>query len=286
MSAATPNHGSPARIYDQLFVPALFGPWGDALCDEADVRPGHAVLDVACGTGALATAASRRIGGRGRVVGLDANPEMLAVAREKADAVTWHEGRAEDLPFADATFDRVLSQFGLMFFDDPAQALRHMTRVLRPDGRLTVAVCDAIDHSPGYSVFTELLHRLFGGEVADGFRAPFRLGDRDRLLGIAREADLESVHVRRRDGSVRFASAAAMVSAERACAWTLGGILDEEQFHRLIAASEESLAPFTRDDGTLEFVMPALILEASPIPTATGPRPTEDPPTPPSGSAP
>jgi ubiquinone/menaquinone biosynthesis C-methylase UbiE len=64
-----------------------------------------------------------------------------------------------------------------MFFDDRAGALRQMMRVLRPGGRIAVAVCDAVENSPGYAAFAALLDRLFGTAVGDAFRAPFVLGD-------------------------------------------------------------------------------------------------------------
>ena len=259
---------SPAEIYDEEFVPALFGPWGSRVCELAGVGPGYRVLDVACGTGVAALAAAERVGPHGSVVGLDANPEMLAVARRKASPIEWWEGRAEALPFENESFDRVVSQFGFMFFENPVEALREMRRVLRPEGRFVVAVCDGLDHSPGYAVLTELLHRLFGPDAAEAFRAPFALGDRDRLRAIAAEAGVGSVEVRRVDGSVRFDSIDALVSAERACAWTLGGLLDEEQFARLREGARESLAPFAGADGSVDFTMPALCLLGSAAPPA------------------
>jgi len=172
----------------------------------------------------------------------------------------WESGRAESLPFADEDFDRVVSQFGFMFFEDKLAALREAMRVLRPAGRMAVAVCDGLDHSPGYAVFAELLHRLFGHGVADSFRAPFVLGDRERLLSLCADAGIVGARVTRHEGTVRFASIASLVSTERACAWTLGGLLDHAQFDRLVEAAEESLRPFTTADGALEFDMPTLIL--------------------------
>jgi ubiquinone/menaquinone biosynthesis C-methylase UbiE len=124
---ATVADRSPADVYDEQFVPALFAPWGPVLCDAARIAPGQRVLDVACGTGALTVAAAARVGPGGAVIGLDANPQMLAVARRKHPAgIEWIDGRAEALPFPDASFDAVASQFGLMFFDDRAAALREM----------------------------------------------------------------------------------------------------------------------------------------------------------------
>ena len=178
----TPTSPSPAEVYDRQFVPALFQYWTGIMTDNADIKPGQKVLDVACGTGVLACAAARQAGPDGQVVGLDPNPEMLSVARAKDNRIEWREGQAESLPFAEASFDHVVSQFGFMFFEDQKAALLEMMRVLRPGGRLTVAVCDAIDHSPGYAVLAELLHRLFGADVAQAFRAPFSSGERQQLM--------------------------------------------------------------------------------------------------------
>jgi ubiquinone/menaquinone biosynthesis C-methylase UbiE len=69
-----------AEAYEARFVPALFAEWAPRLVEAAGVAPGQTVLDVACGTGVVARAAADRLGGRGRVVGLDLNRGMLAVA--------------------------------------------------------------------------------------------------------------------------------------------------------------------------------------------------------------
>jgi ubiquinone/menaquinone biosynthesis C-methylase UbiE len=253
---------SAAEVYDQQFVPALFRQWGNIIKDVANVVEGNTVLDVACGTGVLAQAAQGAVGERGRVVGLDVNTEMLDVARRKSTVIDWREGLAEDLPFADETFDRVVSQFGLMFFEDKPRALHEAFRTLRRGGRMAFAVCDALDHSPGYAVFAELLHRLFGHEVAEAFRAPFSLGDPSVLTSHALKGGVQSPEVTRIDGSVRFDSILDLVHTERACAWTLGGLLDTDQFDRLLVASQESLDAFLTRDGRLEFTMPTLVLTA------------------------
>lgn len=253
---------SPANVYDQYFVPALFHHWGPVVADAAGVSTGQRVLDVACGTGALTVAVAERVGPEGAVVGLDPNDDMLSVARRKASAIDWQQGQAESLPFPDQSFDAVVSQFGFMFFEGPSTALREMMRVLKPGGRLAVAVCDALDHSPGYAVFTELLHRLFGEEVAQSFRAPFLCGDPDLLHSHCKDAGISDAKVARHEGKVHFDTVGALVSTERACAWTLGGVLDEAQFERLLPKAKESLQPFVTPDGTVAFDMPALIVTA------------------------
>jgi SAM-dependent methyltransferase len=161
----------------------------------------------------------------------------------------------------DNSFDAVVSQFGLMFFEDKAKAVAEMMRVLKPGGRLAVAVCDAVENSPGYGSFALLLDRLFGKEVGDAFRAPFSLGDAGRLYEICNEAELAGAEVVQRNGKVRFKSIDALVSTERACVWTLGGLLTDKQFERLLTESETVLRPFVVD-GTIEFDMPSLIIKA------------------------
>jgi ubiquinone/menaquinone biosynthesis C-methylase UbiE len=254
---------SPAEVYDQQFVPALFQHWSSVMIKAANIKPRQHVLDVACGTGALTCKAAEQVGNAGRIVGLDNNNEMLEVARTKEQRIEWHHGPAEALPFEDKSFDTVVSQFGFMFFEDQRAALIEMMRVLRPGGQLAVAVCDAIDHSPGYAVLAELLHRLFGNDVAQAFRAPFTSGDRQRLQALCEAAGITDAKVIRHDGPVRFASIQSLVATERACAWTLGGLLDDMQFERLAIEAEEAFQPFITQLGEVEFNMPTLIITAT-----------------------
>jgi SAM-dependent methyltransferase len=254
---------TPADVYEELFVPALFQQWGSIVGDAAQISLGDKVLDVACGTGVLACAAADRVGPRGAVAGLDANTDMLSVARRKNSRVEWREGKAEALPYPDESFNAVVSQFGLMFFDDRQAALREMMRVLRPEGRLAVAVCDTLDHSPGYAALAGLLQRLFGEHIADAFRAPFVLGDPEQLLAICIAAGITDAKVSQHNGSVRFASIKSLIATERACVWTLGGMLTDGQFAELLKESEQALKPFAGTDGNIVFDLPELIVTSS-----------------------
>src|SRR5262245_51467780 len=113
-----------AEVYEAFFVPALFGAWAPRVADAAQLAAGQKVLDVACGTGVLAREAARRVLPGGAVTGLDRNDGMLAVARRAAPDIDWRLGKAEALPLADGAMDSVVSQFGLMFFEDRRAALR------------------------------------------------------------------------------------------------------------------------------------------------------------------
>jgi ubiquinone/menaquinone biosynthesis C-methylase UbiE len=252
---------SPALIYHQQFVPALFGQWGPRLAAQANLRCGTAILDVGCGTGVLAAAAADMVGDE-CVTGVDINPDMLDVARQLRTKIKWFQAPAENLPFADASYDSVLSQFALMFFDSRVKGLAEMWRVLRPGGTLLVAVCDGIHRSPGYAVLAELLNSLFGPEVAESFRAPFSAGDADHLRELVQEAGIPDVSIQQQLGTVRFDTIGNMISTERACVFTLGGILDDVQFTQLMREADVAFRDFLTENGTLEFTMPALTIQA------------------------
>jgi ubiquinone/menaquinone biosynthesis C-methylase UbiE len=226
----------------------------------AAIAPGQRVLDVGCGTGVLACAAAARAGPQGHVVGLDPNAQMLAVARRKPGGGVWQSGRAEALPFEDASFDAVVSQFALMFVESKPAAVAEMLRVLRPRGRLAVAVWDSLDRAPGYRALTELLRKLFGAEIAGAMQAPFTLGDRRELLRLFKDAGATDAEVQTQPGTVRFESIDAMINTEHACVWTLGGVLDARQFAQLRRGAQDALRAFVGTDGGVQFDCPAHIV--------------------------
>ncbi len=244
---------SAADVYEEFFVPALFGQWGPRLAEAAGVGPGDAVLDVACGTGAAARAAAV-LGGR--VTGLDRNDGMLSVARRVAPAIDWQTGRAEALPFADGAFDAVLCQFGLMFFDDRAAALAEMWRVLKPGGRLAAAVWDAAENSPGYAAMIALIDRLFGARTANALRAPFVLGNRAELTECFAAAGISRTRIETVAGTARFASIEDWVTTD-VRGWTLAGMIDDLGFEALLEAARSDLAHLAAADGAVGFAAPA-----------------------------
>jgi SAM-dependent methyltransferase len=129
-----------AREIDQRFAPVVAG-----VLARAALRPGERALDLGAGTGAVAEQAARTVGPRGDVVGVDLSAAMLALARQRAEALglanlRYVEGRGEALPAADDAFDVVLASLSLMYVIDRAAAAREIARVLRPGGRLVAAV--------------------------------------------------------------------------------------------------------------------------------------------------
>ena len=136
-----------AKRYDLLIGILTLGREGalrEKMLNLGEVTPGESVLDVGCGTGTLAIAAKRRVGANGSVRGIDASPQMIARARQKAELakveVVFETARAETLPFSDAQFDVVLTTVMLHHLRRAAreQCVREIRRVLRPGGRLLV----------------------------------------------------------------------------------------------------------------------------------------------------
>ncbi|RWQ49675.1 MAG: hypothetical protein EOS82_16390 [Mesorhizobium sp.] len=89
------------------------------------------------------------------------------------------------------------------------------------------------------------------------------LGNAELLRSLCAKAGIEHAEVKRHRGTVRFASIETLISTERACIWTLGGLLDNEQFKRLLEEAERALMPYVTAAGAVAFDMPALVITAS-----------------------
>lgn len=252
---------SAAEVYEEFFVPALFGQWPDRVLNAVGVSEGDRVLDVGSGTGVLARAAVERVGETGRVAGIDANEGMLAVASRLTPKVSWQVGAAERLPYPDDSFDRVVSQFALMFFTDRHAALAEMARVLAPGRSVAIATWTSLDTTPGYAAMVELLGELFGSDAADALRAPFLLGEPEDVQKLVAGVFPDPV-VTTHDGTARFESIEAWVHTDIR-GWTLADRIDDDQYKQLLREANRRLARFTDTNGRVAFPAPALITTAA-----------------------
>ena len=165
-------------------------PFGEAVLARAGIEPGHRVLDVGCGAGALSLAAARQTGARGRVLSLDVSRTLLELARrrlaaaeiEHVDAV---EGDAQRHELPAGGFERIVSRFGVMFFDDSAAAFRNLRSGLAPGGSLTFACWGPIGQNPWMQVPREVTarHVQLPAPEPDA-PGPFRFADREAVLAM------------------------------------------------------------------------------------------------------
>jgi ubiquinone/menaquinone biosynthesis C-methylase UbiE len=234
------------EIYEQTLVGPLFQRWVDSLLEDVELGPGARVLDIACGTGIVARLAKKRLGATGRVVGVDLNPQMLAVARRVAPTIDWREGDASALPLGgNEQFDVVLCQQGFQFFQDRAAGAREMRRALVRGGRLGVSVWRPDEEWP-------VLHRL--REIAERHVGPIddrrhSLGDPGSIETALGDAGFHDIRSKRLSRTIRFTDGSAFVRLNAMALVSMSatsGTLDDDTHQRLVATVTHDSAELVR----------------------------------------
>jgi len=193
-------------IMNDLMSGGLHRLWKRHTVDQAAVRPGHHVLDLAGGTGDLALKFTRQVGPDGHVVLADINAAMLEQGRRRlvdagaAGNYSIAQVNAEVLPFDDKTFDRITIAFGLRNVTDKDAALRSMRRVLKPGGKALILEFSqpAKALKPAYDLYSFKVLPVIGKLVAqdeDSYQylaESIRMHpDQEKLLGMMQEAGFE-----------------------------------------------------------------------------------------------
>lgn len=239
-----------AEAYARHWHGLLAGVQGELLALAAPAA-GEAVLDVACGAGAVSVAAAAAVGPAGQVLGIDLAEAMVQAARRRARDLGFAHARfermdAERLALPDAAFDVALCALGLMYLPDPGAALRELHRVLRPGGRAVLAVWGERARC-GWAPLFGIVDDEVRSEVCPLF---FGLGHGEALARACAAAGLQVTVQRRRadvldhaDGAQ--ACAAAFVGGPVALAWSR---FDAGVRERVQARYLEAIAPWR--DGT------------------------------------
>ena len=187
---------------------------------------------------------------------------MLAVARRLRPQIDWRQGDATQLPFADASYDVVMSQFALMYFPDRTAALTEMVRVLRPGGRLVIAVwgplraCDGLrdrDGDHAASVWTS------SGGCPHG---AVRLGRRGHVARSLQGSWHQRGGIELREGTMTFPTIEVFVETEVKGS-PLEALLEEESYRGLMREAQEKLRRFRADGGDVIMPMDAFIITAA-----------------------
>ena len=202
--------GGPDRTHLRAMWGSVAGGWAEhsdyvdargahvteAMLDLTAPQPGERVLELACGAGGVGLAAADR---GSEVVLSDVAPEMTAIAARRAagrKGVSTLVLDLEEIAQPDASYDVVLCREGLMLTPDPARAAREIARVLRPGGRVAVAVWAARERNPWLGIVLDAVSAQIGAPVPPpGVPGPFSLTDPDRLAGLLADAGFEDVAV-------------------------------------------------------------------------------------------
>ena len=256
--------GSIPALYDRLLVPMLFAPWADDLAERIAALAPRDVLEIAAGTGVVTERLARALPDA-NIVATDLNPAMLDEARRHVPGVTIEPADAQALPFADASFDAIACQFGVMFYPDRPAAQREARRVLRPGGHYIFSVWDRIDRNPASKAIGDAVAALFPDDPPRFLeRTPFGHHDTAVLAEELRDAGFARVEVaslvkpngpitarEAAEGLCRGSPLAAEISAH-----------GEDAMDRAVAAAAAALGAMTGNDGKLHAPMAAHVLTA------------------------
>lgn len=183
------------------YVDTRVGEITEKMLELTAPQAGEAVLELACGPGSVGLAAAPRVGPTGVVVMSDVVPEMAQIAADRASQLGLRNVATkvldlEDIAEPDETYDVVLCREGLMFALDPARAAREIHRVLRPRGRVAIAVWGPRKRNPWLGVVFDAVSAQTGMTLPPpGVPGPFALEDRDQLAAILRDGGLADVVV-------------------------------------------------------------------------------------------
>ena len=240
-------------------IHSMFAPLTRALIEDAGIKTGDLVLDVAGGAGEPSLTIAGVVGPTGSVMCTDAVEEMVVAAQREAhergiENIDFRQCTADSLPFSNDSFDVVVCRLGAMFFPDPLDALREMLRVTKPGGTLTFAVWHKSELNPYSYLVTRVVSRYVAVPAADP-DAPdaFRFADPGKLAAILKRAGATDISER----IFRF-QIEAPISVEEF--WTMRSEvsetlreklkrLTEEQSLRVAQEAKDNVRPFSSDNG-------------------------------------
>ena len=239
----------------------LLAPFSDALLERAAIGAARDVLEIGCGGGSLALQVAERLGPQGSVTGVDISAPLLevaerrrALANEPGARVSFLQADAAVHDFGAATFDLLLSRFGVMFFDAPTEAFAHLRHATREGGQLAFCCWQELQRNPFVALPLEAALRVLPPPPAQPPRSPgpFAFAERDYLADILSQAGWAAVSIEAEQIDMFFDSEGDFAGNARELVNTgpVGTLLaevDEAQRERVYRAAEELLAPHARD---------------------------------------
>lgn len=253
----------------QALLDGMFAPLAEQLAGAVPAGQPAQVLDVGCGTGAVCLAIAARLGEGGHCSGVDISAPMIARAVERAAAaglqIDFAVGDAQRHCFAPARLDRIVSRFGVMFFDDPVQAFANLRQATRSGGTLHALAWRSAAENPFMTTAERAAAPLLAlpPRTADG-PGQFAFADRQRVRGILADSGWRDIEVTAVDQvcSIRAADLHRYVSL----LGPVGGMLRDPRIDaalrtRVLQVVEQAFAPFVQGD-RVEFVAACWALRA------------------------
>ena len=268
------EEAAPGWVRRQELLRELAAPVSHWMIDAVCLQPGQRVLELAAGLGETGMLAAELVAPMGGVIVSDQAEAMLEGARARAVAlglsnIEFQVLNAEwiDLPLA--SVDAVLCRWGYMLMADPAAALVETRRVLRPGGRVALAVWDAVEHNPWALLpARELIERGLTpppGEQSEPRPGPFALGEAVRVSELLEQAGFTEVHVEALDLARRHASFEELWDTTLDLSRSFhDAVLSRPapEILQIQTSLAERFAPYTAGDGTLEIPGRTLLASA------------------------
>ena len=233
-------------------------PVTDLMLRELDPQPGDTLLELAAGPGDTGFQAAAALGEHGRLISTDFSSEMVEVARRRARELDVRNAEhlvvdAEEIPLADDSVDGVICRFGLMLMADPERALAESRRVVRPGGRLVLAVWGAAERNPWISVAGRIFAQLeLAPPPEPGAPGMFVLADHARLSRLLEGAGFEPRRIEDVPVHLDFADVGEYIAGSRQTGGMFARIwrdASEAERDAIRAGLDEGFAPFAVNGG-------------------------------------
>lgn len=248
-------------VYQQR-IDRMIEPFAQATLQAAAAAPGEQVLDIGCGCGGSTLALAQAVAPGGRVLGVDISRPMLQVARTLVDAHPGLDFGFAEADAADAALpgaqDLLHSRFGLMFFAEPAAALRHLRASLKPGGRCAFVCWRAPRDNPWAMAPLVAARKALGVNPAPAdplLPGPFAFADGARLQGLLQQAGFAAIELQRLDAPVALGPSAAEAALQCLRMGPVSRLAREagvEHEPRLLDAIEQALAEHAAADGSVQ----------------------------------
>ncbi|MGL3820885.1 class I SAM-dependent methyltransferase [Sphingopyxis sp. R3-92] len=195
-------------VTHQMRLDLMLQAFGDAAMEAAAAQAGEQILDIGCGAGVTSFALAERVGPAGHVLGADISPQLIARARAdtpEGAAVEFQLADAATAPFPQAAFDLLFSRFGVMFFDDPVAAFRHMRSAIKAGGRLAFVCWRGAQENDWVRLPMAAIRDMVPPVPADPTApGPFAFADAARISGILADAGFDEIAIAPFDTSIPY----------------------------------------------------------------------------------